>query len=76
MKPRVYLETRIPSYLTAWPSRDLVMAGHQQTTREWWSSLREDLELFISRFVINEASVGEPDAGDFVLALKQLPVVG
>ncbi len=35
MKPRVYLETTIPSYLTAWPSRDLVRAAHQQITREW-----------------------------------------
>jgi hypothetical protein len=34
MEPRVYIETTIPSYLTAWPSRDLVRAAHQQITRE------------------------------------------
>lgn len=62
MKPRVYLETTIPSYLTAWPSRDLVMAGHQQTTREWWDTRREDFELFVSQFVIDEAGAGDPDA--------------
>lgn len=62
MKPRVYLETTIPSYLTAWLSPDLVMAGHQQTTREWWDTRREDFELFVSQFVIDEASAGDPDA--------------
>lgn len=62
MKPRVYLETTIPSYLTAWLSRDLVMAGHQQTTREWWDARREDFELFVSQFVIDEAGAGDPDA--------------
>lgn len=35
MKPTGYLETTIPNYLTAWPSRDLVRAAHQQITREW-----------------------------------------
>jgi hypothetical protein len=62
MKPRVYLETTIPSYLTAWLSRHIVMAGHQQTTREWWDTRREDFELYASQFVIDEASAGDAAA--------------
>ena len=34
-KPRVYIETSVVSYLTALPSRDLVMAANQQITQEW-----------------------------------------
>ena len=33
---RVYLETSVISYLSAIPSRDLVVAGNQQVTRDWW----------------------------------------
>src|SRR5450755_3068267 len=62
MTPRAYLETTIPSYLTAWISRDLVMAAHQQTTREWWDTRRQDFELFVSQFVLDEAGLGDPDA--------------
>lgn len=62
MKPRLYLETTIPSYLTAWPSRDLVVAGHQQITKEWWSRRRSDYELFISEYVHYEAACGDPTA--------------
>ena len=60
MKPKVYLETTIVSYLTARPSRDLIIAGHQQITREWWDDHRGNYELFISQPVIIEAGMGEP----------------
>ncbi|WP_462322289.1 type II toxin-antitoxin system VapC family toxin [Halochromatium sp.] len=59
MKPRVYVETSVVSYLTAWHSRDLVVAGNQETTRELWER-RDEFELFISRFVLEEASAGDP----------------
>jgi hypothetical protein len=59
---RVYLETTIPSYLTAWPSRDLVMAARQQVTREWWDTRREEFDLFVSQVVIQEAREGDPGA--------------
>jgi hypothetical protein len=62
MKPTAYLETTIVSYLTAWPSRDLVMAANQETTREWWKSRKDEFDLYISQPVIEESSAGDPDA--------------
>ena len=62
MKPKLYIETTIPSYLTAWPSRDLIIAGHQQITKEWLQKRRPAFDIYISQFVIDEAKAGEPDA--------------
>ena len=70
VKPRVYLETTIPSYLTAWLSRDLVRAAHQQLTREWWEKRREQFELFVSQVV-----VGECQAGDATAAVERLAIL-
>ena len=61
MKPQVYLETSIPSYLAAWSSRDLIKAAHQQITREWWQT-RNRFDLYISDLVIQEASGGDETA--------------
>jgi hypothetical protein len=61
MKPKAYIETSIVSYLTAWQSRDLVLAAHQQVTREWWAG-RENFELFASQFVLDEAAAGDENA--------------
>ncbi|MBK5969938.1 MULTISPECIES: type II toxin-antitoxin system VapC family toxin [Thiorhodovibrio] len=61
MKPKVYVETSIISYLTARASRDIVVAGNQETTREWWDR-RDDFELFVSQFVLQEAAAGDPGA--------------
>src|SRR6266576_2798907 len=61
MKSRVYVETTIPSYLSAWPSRDLVRAAHQQITREWWAR-RERFDLYTSRLVVQECQGGDAQA--------------
>jgi hypothetical protein len=76
MKPRIYLETTIPSYLTAWPSRDLVRAAHQQITREWWQQRRGQFELFISQIVLRECQAGDPDAAaQRTEVLRDLPLL-
>jgi hypothetical protein len=64
MKPRVYLETTIPSYLTARPSRDLVMAANQEVTHEWWTKCRDEYDLYVSQLVFEEASAGDSDAAE------------
>ena len=61
MKPKVYLETSVPSYLTARRSRDLIMAANQEITQEWWDN-REQFDLYLSSLVLQEASSGDPIA--------------
>nr|VFK21942.1 MAG: hypothetical protein BECKLPF1236B_GA0070989_12853 [Candidatus Kentron sp. LPFa] len=61
MKPRVYIETTIVSYLTARRSQDLIMATNQEMTKAWWDS-REQFDLYISALVIQEAERGDPSA--------------
>ena len=62
MPERVYIETTFVSYLTARPSRDLVIAGHQQITHEWWDTRRGHYELCASQLVLQEAAAGDPQA--------------
>ena len=76
MKPRVYLETTIPSYLTAWPSRDLVRAAHQQITRDWWDRRRAEFELYISQVVLRECQAGDATAAaERLKVLQDLPLL-
>lgn len=75
MRPTVYVETTIPSYLTARPSRDLVRAAHQQITREWWAR-RDEFELYSSRLVVQECQAGDAQAAAERLAgLAGLPLL-
>ena len=76
MKSRLYLETTIPSYLTSRPSRDLIIAGHQQVTREWWERRRNTFQLYISQLVVDEASAGDPVAArERLKPLRDLPLL-
>jgi predicted nucleic acid-binding protein len=73
---RVYLETSFVSYLAAWPSRDLIVASHQQITHEWWRRRRASFELYISQRVIDEAGAGDEEAAQRRLALLEaLPLL-
>jgi hypothetical protein len=56
----VYLETSFISYLVARASRDVIVAGHQQTTQDWWANRRSQFECSVSQVVIDEASLGDP----------------
>ena len=62
MKPKVYIETSIPSYLTARPSNDIRAMANQNTTIEWWENCKSAFDIFISEFVIVESSQGHPEA--------------
>ncbi len=68
--PSIYLETSFISYLTARPSRDLIVAGHQAITAEWWENRRHEFELFISPIVLEE--VGR---GDSLAAARRIAVL-
>jgi len=72
----VYLETTIPSYLTAPPSRDLIRAARQQITLEWWDARRHEFELCISQFVLDEAGDGDPElARQRLELLRDVPIL-
>ena len=61
MKPRVYVETTIISYLVGWLNQhDLYVAANQEFTREWWAAKRQGFDLFASAVVIKEARDGTP----------------
>jgi hypothetical protein len=60
MKPTLYLETTIVSYLVARPSDNLIVAAEQELTRQWWERRLKDFRVFVSQFVLDEAADGEP----------------
>jgi len=76
VKPRVYLETTIFGYLAARVSGMLRVAANQQTTRDWWDNHRQGFELFVSRFVVDECSDGDPVAArERLVYLEGIPLL-
>ena len=71
-RPTIYVETTVISYLGAEPSRDVVTAGHQQTTRDWWES-RARFHLCASQLVRDEAAAGDASAASKrLVSLEQI----
>jgi predicted nucleic acid-binding protein len=61
-KKSVYIETTIPSVLTAKPSRDIRNLYRQEITREFWEYERQKYDLYISQYVMKECERGDKDA--------------
>jgi hypothetical protein len=59
MKPKVYVETTVISYLTARPSRDVIMHAHQQITQESWQTCPVLFDLVALGLVVREAGAGD-----------------
>ncbi len=70
MKPKVYVETSIISYLTANQSRDVIISANQLLAQEWWESHRHEFDLYISKLVFDEISKGSKQ-----MAQKRLELV-
>ena len=76
MKRRLYIETTVVSYLTAKPSRDIMVAGHQEATRELWPELSAKYETYISALVFEEAGKGDPDQAQMrIEAIEPFPML-
>lgn len=56
----VYVETSVISLLVGNPSRDLILAGNQQTTRDWWRLRRAHFFCVASTEVMRESGEGDP----------------
>lgn len=76
MMESVYIETTIISYLVSRPSRDILVAAHQQMTHEWWSRRREQFECFVSQVVLDEVQAGNDEAAERRMAgIADFPVL-
>ena len=62
MKPIVYIESSVISYLTSRPSADPIKNAWQAVTVQWWNTKLDQVTACISAYVIEEVSAGDPEA--------------
>lgn len=58
IKPKVYIETTVVSYLVARPSEDATLSARQQVTRQLWEDYSDNFEFIVSDIVITEIRQG------------------
>jgi len=76
LKTTVYIETTIPSYLTANPSRDVFQLARQSITRQWWETKRQDYDLVTSDFTVTECKKGDPVAArQRIDCIREIPLL-
>jgi hypothetical protein len=74
LKPTVYIESSVISYLASRPSRDVVISARQAISHEWWTNHKQRFELRISALVEEEISRGDASAAERRLAwIEDIP---
>lgn len=62
MKETVYIESSVVSYYTSKPSRDIIIAGRQEITRDKWLKILDNFKPYISVLVLQEIEQGDSNA--------------
>ncbi len=62
IKPRVYIESTVVSYLVARPSNNPILASRQEASRQLWEDYADRFEFVISDIVSNEVQLGDANA--------------
>ncbi|MCF2145076.1 type II toxin-antitoxin system VapC family toxin [Desmonostoc muscorum LEGE 12446] len=76
MSETVYIETSILEYLTARSTKNLILAGNIEVTRDWWELRRSAFTLYISQVVLSEAAQGDAEIAAVRLrAVHGLPLL-
>jgi len=74
---KIYIETSVVSYLTSRVSKNIIIAGHQIITKDFWDQI-DTANTFISELVRQEASQGDKLAAQLRLKsinnLKELEI--
>lgn len=76
MSETVYIETSVLGYLTARSTKNLIIAGNIEVTRDWWELRRSAFTLYISQVVLSEAAQGDAEiAAQRLEAVRGLPLL-
>ena len=69
IKPRVYIEPTVVSYLVARPSNNPILAARQEASRQLWEDYADRFEFVVSRIVRDEIGQGDATAAQQRLAV-------
>ena len=61
MKQKVYFETSVVSYFVAKKSNNIIISGHQDSTKLMWEKIGKEFDVFISDLVVQESGKGDKE---------------
>jgi predicted nucleic acid-binding protein len=74
--PRADIESSVPSFYVARPSRQLALIAKQQATKDWWDGGCSGLEIVTSLETLDEIAKGDSEKAQERLDLvSELPIL-